>query len=103
MKKIKNNFNYEKACHDFGDEHINALIRQALAIPSFTLVIVDPEPNNDFVNVLLEQKDQRVTIIKGGDIGTFKGFVEYLLPDLRESEIQEKVIKTYNALTKENS
>lgn len=26
----------------FGDEHVNAIIRQALAVPSFTLVIVDP-------------------------------------------------------------
>ena len=30
--------------YGFGDEHVNAIIHQALAIPSFTLVIVDPKP-----------------------------------------------------------
>ena len=24
------------------DEHVNAIIRQALAVPSFTLVVIDP-------------------------------------------------------------
>jgi hypothetical protein len=89
--------------YSFGDEHINVLIRQALTIPSFTLVIVDPKPKNALVEMLLAQKDQRVTIMKGWEIGTFEGFVEHLLPDLREDEIQEKVIKTYNALIKKLS
>ena len=34
--------------YGFGDEHVNAIIRQALGVPSFSLVIVDPEPVNDF-------------------------------------------------------
>jgi len=93
--------------YGFGDEHVNTLIRQALSVPSFTLVVVDPNPQNDFVNQLEQLGDQRVWLVKGKGndddrtlwgLGTFKGFVEHLLPDLREEEIQQKVIETYNAL-----
>ena len=35
--------------YGFGDEHVNAIIHQALAIPSFTLVIVDRSPKSQFV------------------------------------------------------
>lgn len=85
--------------YGFGDEHVNALIRQALSIPSFTLVIVDPEPKNDFVNILEELKDERVWIVKGLELGTFEHFVEKLLPDLREEEINTKVIRTFKELS----
>lgn len=82
----------------FGDEHVNAMIQQALAIPSFTLVVVDPEPKSDFVEKLEELKDERVWIIKGWELGTFECFVERLLPDLREEEINIKVMKTFKGL-----
>jgi len=93
--------------YGFGDEHVNTLIRQALSVPSFTLVIVDPNPQSAFVKQLEQQRDQRIWIVKGGGqndkeqlwgLGTFKGFVEHLLPDLREEEIQQRVIEIYNAL-----
>jgi hypothetical protein len=84
--------------YGFGDEHVNALIRQALVIPSFTLVVVDPTPKSDFVNVLIESNDERVWIVAGWDLGTFEHFVKKLLPDLREEEISSKVMKTYKAL-----
>ena len=32
--------------YGFGDEHICAIVRQALAIPSFTLVVIDPTPQS---------------------------------------------------------
>lgn len=85
--------------YGFGDEHVNALIRQALSIPSFTLVVVDPAPKNDFVNHLRDLGDERVWLVGGWQLGTFECFVEKLLPDLREEEITSKVIKTYKALT----
>jgi len=85
--------------YGFGDEHVNALIRQALAIPSFTLVIVDPDPNNYFVSELEALEDERVWIVKGWDLGTFENFVQKLLPDLREEEIYAKVMSTFMALT----
>jgi len=84
--------------YGFGDEHVNSLIRQALAIPSFTLVIIDPEPKSDFVNQLKQLSDERVWLVSGWQLGTFEQFVERLLPDLREEEITVKVMKTYKAL-----
>lgn len=84
--------------YSFGDGHLNALIRQAFAIPSFTLVIVDPNPNNAFVEQLQRENDQRVWIIRGDEIGKFGGFVEYLLPDLREEEMLKRVVSTFRSL-----
>jgi hypothetical protein len=86
--------------YGFGDEHVNAIIRQALAVPSFTLVIVDPAPKSQFVKTLREQKDRRVWIAEGSSIGTLAGFVDQLLPDLRDEEILKKVLATHRALGK---
>jgi len=84
--------------YGFKDEHVNALIRQAMAIPSFTLVVVDPEPKNDFVRKMEELGDERVWFVTGWHLGTFEHFVEKLLPDLREEEITAKVMRTFKAL-----
>lgn len=84
--------------YGFGDEHVNAIIRQALAVPSFTLVIVDPNPKSEFVTTLREQEDRRILIIQGSKMGTLAGFTKEVLPDLRDEEIRKKVIATHNAL-----
>ena len=86
--------------YGFGDEHVNSIIRQALAVPSFTLVIVDPCPSSDFVSQLRDQQDRRVWIAEGPTLGKMAGFVDQLLPDLRDEEIRKKVLATYRALTK---
>jgi len=85
--------------YGYGDAHVNTLIRQALAIPSFTLIVVDPAPTSDFVKYLMELGDERVWLVTGTKLGSFKHFVEKLLPDLRDEEITAKVIKTYKALS----
>ena len=33
--------------YGFGDDHVNALIRQSLAVPSVTIVVVDPAPKSE--------------------------------------------------------
>lgn len=84
--------------YGFGDEHVNAIIRQALAVPSFTLVVVDPVPRSEFVTRLREQQDRRVWIAEGPTFGTLAGFVRQVLPDLRDEEILRKVLATHRAL-----
>lgn len=89
--------------YGFGDEHVNTIIRQALAVPSFTLVIVDPAPKSEFVARLCGQKDRRVWVAEGPRVGTLAGFVEHILPDLRDEEIRKKVLATHRALAKSNN
>lgn len=84
--------------YGFGDEHVNSIIRQALAVPSFTLVVVDPRPKSEFVSKLREQKDHRIWIAEGPTLGTLSGFAYNLLPDLRDEEIRKKVVATHRAL-----
>ncbi len=84
--------------YGFGDDHVNAIIRQALAVPSFTLAIVDPYPTSDFVRRLEGQSDQRVWIFKGETLGCFSAFVNRGLPDLRDEDILRKVVETHKAL-----
>jgi len=58
---------------------------QALAIPSFTIVIVDlsvPEPSltsNHFLARLRARKDRRVWIFSGNTLGTFASFTSMVL------------------------
>ena len=87
--------------YGFGDEHVNAVIRQALAVPSFTLVVVDPNPTSDFVTSLRNQSDRRVWVCQGETLGRFAGFVDNALPDLRDEDIREKVIGTLRALSRD--
>ena len=85
--------------YGFGDEHVNAIIRQALSLPSFTLVIVDPCPESEFVETLREQKDRRVWVVRGS-LGYFSAFVNDVMPDLRDEEIEKRVMETQRALSK---
>ena len=114
--------------YSFSDEHINRIIYQALSIPSFSLVIIDPalqsrpeqteeaaegslastppEPGqfaladgaSPFIRRLIASGDPRVTIVTGSDIGTFSGFVRDLMPDLGEADTRERVAETLRKL-----
>ncbi len=88
--------------YSFSDEHINNLIYQAFTIPSFRLIILgDPERSSE-IDTLKKLDDPRIWIIGGetddGDkLHYFKGFVESILPDMTNDEIDdtiEKAIKT---------
>ncbi|MDW8245146.1 MAG: SIR2 family protein [Sandaracinaceae bacterium] len=85
--------------YGFGDEHVNKIIWQALAIPSLILVIVDPSPSSPFVNMLLNQNDQRIWLFSGKDAGKFSSFVEQFLPELHADQIREKALETYRKLS----
>jgi len=82
----------------FGDDHVNALIRQSLAVPSVTIVIVDPDPKSEFIKKLESLEDERIWIIKGREAGAFEKFVDNVLPDLKDEEIEGKVMQTFQKL-----
>ena len=79
--------------YGFEDDHVNTIIQQALTFPSFTLVIVDPDPKSDLVKSFKRMEDSRIWIISGG-IGKFSNFVEKILPDLIEDKIRTAIIKS---------
>lgn len=86
--------------YGFGDEHIRAIVRQALTIPSFTLVVIDPEPKSEFVKNLKTQDDRRIWIFEGETLGKFSGFVQHALADLQDENINRKIMETHRALKK---
>ncbi|MGD9364717.1 MAG: SIR2 family protein [Desulfobacteraceae bacterium] len=99
--------------YGFNDEHVNAVIRQGLAHPSFTLVIVHPhfEPDIDdedkensyyfdqtvSVNHILEKfaatNDPRIFFI-GGKMAYWKNFVIDVMPDVHEEDPFEVIRQT---------
>jgi len=84
--------------YGFGDEHVNAIVRKALAVPSFILIIVDPLPKSNFVATLRDLKDQRVWVSTGPTLGKLAGFVHHVLPDLQNEDIRRRVLITRRAL-----
>lgn len=101
-KLMRNNNILITLGYSFSDEHINNLIYQAFTIPSFRLIILgDPEKSSE-INTLKNLDDPRIWIIggeteKGDKLHYFKGFVENILPDMTNDEIDdtiERAIKT---------
>lgn len=89
----------------FGDEHINNIIYQALAIPTFRLVIfVDPTLQGEIAK-LRALNDPRIWII-GGDGAQegrkahyFDTIVEEFMPQRPSERIDEAVKKVFEAMT----
>lgn len=88
--------------YGFGDKHVNAIIRQALAVPSFTLVIIDPKvakaSDGGFVGQLRSLNDKRAWILSGKTLGSFSSFIKLVLPDLRDQDVLKTVMATFNSL-----
>lgn len=90
--------------YSFGDEHINNIIYQSLAKPSFRLVVLG-RPNS--VQHLLDLNDPRIWIVGGADsagcsIHYFESFVNKILPELSEREIEDSVDAAIKILVKKN-
>jgi hypothetical protein len=94
--------------YSFYDEHINDIIKQALTIPSFTLIVANFSPTKDTnspIEELRKLKDKRIIILDETDSNqsTFIGFIDNVMPDLYEEEeneaIAETIQKIYEAKT----
>lgn len=72
--------------YSFGDDHINRLITNALAVPSFKLIVFGLGDNIKKLNTL---KDRRIIIINSpGKIHYFKNIIEKVLPSIAEETIE---------------
>jgi len=101
--------------YSFYDEHINDIIKQALSIPSFTLIIANFSQTKDPkspIEELRKLNDKRIIIIDEADSNqsTFIGFIDNVMPDLYEEEENEVIATTLkkiydkeSALTKEQT
>ncbi|MFV8352569.1 SIR2 family protein [Flavobacterium sp. XS2P14] len=89
--------------YSFYDEHINDIIKQALTIPSFTLIIANFSPSKDAdspIEKLRKLKDKRIIILDETDSSqsTFIGFIDNVMPDLYEEEENEAIAETVQNL-----
>jgi len=88
--------------YSFNDEHINDIIRLALSIPSFTLIIANYSPNyaNTEIERLKKLDDKRIIVLEQHDseISSFKGFVVNVMPDLYQEDEFILVAKTMQLL-----
>ena len=92
--------------YSFNDEHINNLIYQAFTIPSFRLIVLGDHRASDEIAKLQSLDDPRIWIIGGeledtNKLHYFKGFVEKILPDLSNDEIDHKIENAIRKLFKE--
>lgn len=74
--------------YSFADDHINRLILNSLAIPTFKLVVFG---KSDSITKLIEMGDSRIIVINSEDkIHYFKNFVEKAMPSVQES-VKEQI------------
>jgi hypothetical protein len=93
--------------YSFNDEHINNLIFQAFTIPSFRLIVIGEPTSNNKIGELQKLDDPRIWIIgetfpKDNEhyvpLHFFKRFVEEILPDLTNEDLDKKMETTINNL-----
>ena len=73
--------------YSFGDEHINRLIYNALAVPTFRLVVFGSSEN---INKLNELGDSRIVIINSKDkIHYFSNLVNKVFPNASDELLEE--------------
>ena len=89
--------------YSFYDEHINDIIKQALSIPSFTLIIANYSQkidDNSPIEKLKKLEDSRIIILdqENLDQSSFVGFVKNMLPDLYEEEENLQIAETMQKL-----
>ena len=102
-KLMQNNNILVTIGYSFSDEHINNLIFQAFTIPSFRLIIIGSEKQSETIEKLYNLDDSRIWIIGGENkenepLHYFKGFVNEILPDLTNEDLDKKLESTINNL-----
>ncbi|RKI29459.1 hypothetical protein D7V82_05870 [bacterium 1xD8-6] len=74
--------------YSLADDHINRLILNSLAVPTFKLVVFG---KSDAIQKLIDMDDARIIVVNSDDkIHYFKNFVERAMPDVQE-DVQEQI------------
>ena len=74
--------------YSFADDHINRLILNSLAIPTFKLVVFG---KSEAITRLTELNDSRIIVINSDDqIHYFRNFVEKAMPNIQE-DMKEQI------------
>lgn len=85
--------------YSFGDDHINRIILNALAVPSFRLVVFGKSAD---IDKLIALNDSRITVINSDDkVHYFKNIVESVLPAIHPDVVEESQMQPANELIKE--
>lgn len=106
-KLMQNNNVLVTIGYSFSDEHINNLIYQAFTIPSFRLIVLGSPTTGKEIEKLKSLNDPRIWII-GGELENgkklhyFEGFVDEILPDLTNDEIDDKIENVIRTLFRRN-
>ena len=103
--------------YGFADDHINRVVLQAFANPSFQLMVVSPSgvvsstpsgkeaepPALEFLDTglgrLARIRDPRITVVTGSEAGTFADLAENGFPTAAEPEEEGRVERTAELLT----
>jgi hypothetical protein len=106
-KLMQNNNVLVTIGYSFSDEHINNLIYQAFTIPSFRLVVLGSVFSGTEIEKLKSLNDPRIWIIggeteNGKKLHYFEGFIDEILPDLTNEEIDDKIENAIRTLFKRN-
>jgi len=81
------------------DDHVNRIIEDALTNPSFTCVIIDPQPSHWARSLCAADYCGRVYCL-GGQWGTFEFFAKEVLPDIEVLKTELLVARTLRDLQK---
>lgn len=84
--------------YSFADDHINRLILNSLAIPTFRLVVFGSGPA---IDRLIEMNDNRIIVINSDDkIHYFENIVRKAMPDIQEDMKEQIDIPTVTKIIK---
>ncbi len=84
--------------YSFGDDHINRVILNSLAIPSFRLVVFG---KSSAIDKLAKLGDNRIVIINSDSkIHYFNNIVNQVMPDIQEDMVEEIITPSVSGIIK---
>jgi predicted RNA-binding protein len=81
--------------YGFGDKHVNRVLYNALSISTFQLIVVSWSWTANMKDFYEKVKDDsRVSFLVGNYLGDWYNFVFNILPDIKEMDVDIKVLET---------